>query len=91
MGVFFTNYQVHTKDAAACAKAIAEVIQARALVSDAKYGWISVYDETSESQDEHELERVAMELSSKLATEVFGFLLHDSDVFMYWLCQRQPG
>jgi ankyrin repeat protein len=88
MGVFFTNYQVHTKDAVVCAKAVADLVQFQALVSDADAGWVSVYDENSESQNDKEMERLAKALSSKLATEVFAFLLHDSDVFMYWLYRK---
>lgn len=64
------------------------MIRSRALVSDAEAGWVSVYDEASESQNENELERLAKELSSKVATEVFAFLLHDSDVFIYLLYRK---
>lgn len=88
MGVFFTNYQVRTKDAVACAKAVADLVRSQALVSDAEAGWVSVYDENSESQNEKEMERLAKELSSRLATEVFAFLLHDSDIFVYWLYRK---
>lgn len=88
MGVFFTNYQVRTEDAAACAKAVAKVIQARALITSSKAGWVSIYDESSESQELTELERVARELSVRLATEVFALLVHDSDLFVYLLYRK---
>lgn len=88
MGASFTNYQAHTCDAERCAKTVAGVIQARALVTDAKNGWVSVYDERSESQDDREIERVAKELSSQLSTEIFAFLVHDSDIFMYVLYRK---
>src|SRR5262249_54774873 len=88
MGASFTNYQARTTDADGCAKALVGIIKARALLTEAKKSWITIYDEKSESQDLAELQRVAKALSAKLATEVFAFLLHDSDVFIYLLYQN---
>src|SRR5579872_3260930 len=82
MGASFTNYQVRSQDVGACIKAVGTVARTSALVSDCVNGWITVYDEQSESQDTSELERIAKQLSAKLATDVFAFLLHDSDVFL---------
>ena len=70
---------------AACIKAVADTVRGSARVSDSKNGWITVYDEQSEKQSTSELEHIAEQLSSKLDTHVFAFLLHDSDVFMYLL------
>jgi ankyrin repeat protein len=75
-------------DGTACIKAVAGVVHLRALVTSAKNGWTTVYDEKSESQDMDELRRVAKGLSTKLATDVFAFMLHDSDVFIYMLYQK---
>jgi len=83
MGASFTNCHVRTSDKARCSKAVAELASARALVTETKKGWITVYDEASERQDIAELERIAKGLSRKLATDVLAFLLHDSDVFVY--------
>jgi hypothetical protein len=88
VGTFFTNYQVHTQDIEACIKAATTIVKSRALVTQPESGWISIYDETSELQDSAELQRVASELSEKLATEVFAFLVHDSDVFVYWFYRK---
>jgi ankyrin repeat protein len=88
MGASFANYQVRTADTAACLKAVAGLVHLRALVTNARKGWITVYDEKSEAQDADELRRVAKGLSTRLATDVFAFMLHDSDVFIYILYQK---
>ncbi len=85
MGASFTNCHIRSFDSAACLKAVTGLARSRALVTDPKNGWITVYDETSESQDLGEIRRIARGLSSKLATDVFAFLLHGSDVFVYLL------
>lgn len=83
MGSSFTNCHVRTSDANQCAKAASGLIRTRALLTESKKGWITLYDETSESQDIAELARIAKGLSAKLATDVLTILLHDSDVFVY--------
>jgi uncharacterized protein len=85
MGVSFTNYQVRTRSVSRCAKAAAQVVSSRALVTDQQNGWITIYDEASDAQDVKELRRVAQSLSAKIATSVLVLLVHDSDVFLYLL------
>jgi ankyrin repeat protein len=58
------------------------------LLTTAKEGWVTVYDETSEAQKQAELQRVAQGLSVGLAADVFAFLLHDSDLFIYWAYRK---
>ncbi|PYU14532.1 MAG: hypothetical protein DMG37_07200 [Acidobacteria bacterium] len=50
MGAFFTNCNVRTKDKAKCAQLLASSINSRALMTDPKNGWITVYDEGCESR-----------------------------------------
>jgi ankyrin repeat protein len=83
MGSSFTNCHVRTSDKARCSKAASEVVSARALLTEPRRGWITVYDEASETQDIAVLQRVAKGLSHKLATDVLAFLIHDSDMFLY--------
>jgi hypothetical protein len=82
MGSSFTNCHVRTSDLEGCARVVAGLARSRALLTQPKNGWLTIYDETSESQDLAEVRRIAKGLSSKLATDVFAFLLHDSDVFI---------
>ncbi len=83
MGAFFTNCNVRTTDTAKCAKLLESSIGLRALMTDSKNGWVTVYDEESESQDINTLRRLAKKLSAELKTVAIGILVHDSDVFQY--------
>ncbi len=88
MGGFFTNYQVRTSDHTGCIKALKSTIRSRAMVTEALNGWVTVYDETSESQDLEELRRVGQAISKKLKASVFCFMVHDSDIFVYLLYEN---
>lgn len=88
MGMFFTNCQIRSNDPESCRKAAAGIVTASCVVTDSKNGWVTLFDEKTESQDENELQRVAKALSSELKTAVFGFLVHDSDIFMYFFSDR---
>jgi hypothetical protein len=85
MGNFLTNYQLRTNSAAAVASHVKTIAAGRAAISPYRNGWITLYDETSESQDQDELHRVAGALSAALHTVVLAFLVHDSDILRYLL------
>jgi uncharacterized protein len=85
MGVSFTNYQIRTRSVSRCAKAVAQVVSSRALVTDQKNGWITLHDEASDGQNIKEIRRVAKSLSAKTAAPVLALLVHDSDVLLYLL------
>jgi hypothetical protein len=84
MGSFFTNYQVRSDSALPVREALAGLAQGRAYVSPPKNGWVSVYDEKSDEQDDRLLRRIAAGLSGALKTAVLAFLVHDSDIAAYW-------
>ena len=83
MGASFTNCNVRTTDTAKCAKVLKSSSGLRALMTDSKNGWVTVYDEESESQDINILRRLAKRLSAELKTVAIGILVHDSDIFQY--------
>lgn len=85
MGAFFTNFQIQSKSKAKVATAAKQLIVARAYVSKVSQGWVGVYDERTENQQDGEITRIAKGLSEALHTVVFAFLVHDSDIFQYWL------
>ncbi|MGP8201268.1 MAG: hypothetical protein ACLQU4_17395 [Limisphaerales bacterium] len=87
MGAFIVNYQVRTDSLAAVRDALEKMVTERAYVSPAKDGWVTVYDEESDSQNGAVLQRIASGLSRALKTDVLGFMVHDSDIAMYWLYQ----
>ena len=88
MGASFTNYQVRAKSASTVKKAFEPLVKSRAYVSPAKNSWVTIYDESSDNQDETTLHLIASNLSKTLKTTVFAFLVHDSDVAVYWLYQN---
>jgi len=89
MGAFFTNYQVRSDSADDVARTLKAINKsASAYISPAKDGWVTIYEKESDSQDSAVLQRLAMGLSRGLSTDVFAFLVHDSDFLVYWLYQR---
>ncbi len=85
MGSFYVNYQIRAHSAAPVIAAARRVCVGLAYVAPACNGWVALYDEASDGQDEAMLHHVAQNLSAELATSVFAFLVHDSDVFRYML------
>ena len=85
MGAFIVNYQVRSGSLAAVREVLKSLVTAQAYVSPPKNGWVTVYDEESDSQDDAVLRRIAAGLSRALKTDVIGFMVHDSDIAMYWL------
>ena len=85
MGSFFTNFHIRTDAPDKVRAALVPLVKARAYVSPPANGWITVYDEASDDQDETIICKMAEGLSKKLRTAVVAFLVHDSDVAMYWL------
>jgi hypothetical protein len=85
MGASFTNYQIRGKSVPEVSEALSSLVESGAYVSPEKNGWVTVYDRSSDDQDEDRHKRVAAELSSTLNTAVFAFLVHDSDIAVYWL------
>jgi hypothetical protein len=84
-GRSFANFQVRSDHPLEVEKALDGVIDGRAYISSGEGGWVQVCDEASESADVVELYRVARELSARLQTGVFAFLIKNGDVLWYWL------
>ncbi len=85
MGSNFVNYQVKSDDAAAVIAAATGLVQGRAYVSPVKTGWVTLFDERSESQDAYEIGRIGEELSLKLNTAVLAIVVNDSTLLVYYL------
>jgi hypothetical protein len=85
MGAFFTNLQVRKASAQATCAALEKMDLGRAYVSPDGNGWVTVYCEATDEQDIGTMGNLASGLSKTLKTEVLGFLVHDSDIAMYWL------
>ena len=85
MGTFFTNLHVRATSTRDVDTHLKRIIKGEAYRSKPEGGWISIYDETTESQDLSELQRLAEELSSRLQTVTVAFLVHDSDTTVYFI------
>ena len=85
MGEFFVNYQIRSTDQSQVVAAAGELVQRRAYISPPANGWVTLYDENSDSQDAYEIGRIGSELSARLGTVVFAFIVHDSAMFLYYL------
>jgi len=85
MGSFFTNFHIRTDSQDKVRAALTPLVKGRAYVSPPGNGWVTLYDEASDDQDETIICKTAEALSKKLHTAVLAFLVHDSDVAKYWL------
>jgi len=85
MGAFFTNLQIRNASTQAICAALPKLTQSRAYVSPERNGWVTVYPEATEDQNEKTICAIAGGLSQTLKADVLGFLVHDSDIAMYWL------
>lgn len=85
MGSFFTNLQIRNASSKAVCAALPKVTDARAYVSPAHNGWVTVYAEATEDQNDETLRTIAGGLSKTLKADVLAFLVHDSDIATYWL------
>jgi hypothetical protein len=83
MASTFVNYHLRCTNAHRVARIAEEIISTRAYVSPETDGWITICDETSQSLDPIELDRLAMEFSRRLETVLFTFLIPDIQVFAY--------
>jgi hypothetical protein len=85
MGAFFTNLHVRNSSTEAVFEVLPKLTHSRAYVSPPTNGWVTVYTETTEDQDEKKLCALAGGLSKTLKADVLAFLVHDSSVACYWL------
>ncbi len=85
MGAFFTNLQIRKSSQQAVCAAFQKMNQGRAYVSPDAADWVTVYSEVTEDQNDETLRQIASGLSRTLKTDVVAFLVHDSDIALYWL------
>jgi hypothetical protein len=85
MAASFVNYQLRTNDTDAVVRALEQIIASSAFVSSPKDGWVTIYDEASDAQDQAEIDRVAHDLSLQLHAPLLTFLVHNSNLLVYYL------
>jgi hypothetical protein len=89
MAVSLVNYHLRTADSAAVFVAVEQLITRRAYVSPADNGWVTVYEELSDSQDPAVLDQLAHDLSLNLHVPLLVFLVQDSNLFVYYLFDEE--
>lgn len=86
MGSFYTNIQVRSEDYQGVIDSLRNANGFPVYISKRpSNGWISVYPQGTEAQDQPLLQRMVKSISRYLDTGAFGLLVHDSDVFWYVL------
>lgn len=85
MGTFITNLHVRERNADIVVQAVQSLGATPAFTIESGPMWTSVYPKPTESQDRHLLTGIGSRLSLSLHRPVLAFLVHDSDVFLYWL------
>lgn len=88
MGAFIVNVHVRTDELDALKSALDGLNLSRTYLSPPSQGWIAIYDEHCSTQDVNQITNLAHHLSQSLQAPVIAFLVHDSDVFCYWLYDR---
>jgi hypothetical protein len=85
MGASFTNLHIRNASPPAICSTLLKLTPSRAYVSPPSNGWVTVYPEATEDQNEKTLCAFASGLSRTLKTDVLGVLVHHSDIAAYWL------
>lgn len=86
MGSFVTNLHVRDADRDAVMEALRSLDLVPAYVRGSpETPWTSIFPEAG-YQDDAALPEMARALSKALKRPVIAFIVHDSDIFLYWLC-----
>ncbi|MBV9561764.1 MAG: hypothetical protein JOY90_15150 [Bradyrhizobium sp.] len=84
MGTFVTNLHVHQGSREHVVATLRSLRIVPAYVRGSGDVWISIFPEAAD-QDDAALPEMARALSKALNRPVIAFIVHDSDVFLYWL------
>jgi hypothetical protein len=87
MGLFYTNVTLYKAQQQQIADFLTK--QKRiAYVSPTQGEYTVVYDKETEDQDTRVLKKLSESLTRQFKCKALSSLVHDSDVFMYWLYDR---
>ena len=87
MGSFLVNLHLRTADRKSLQREL-EDRGCQAWVTDAQQGWTTLYESRASEQDENWIRELGSELTRSLQTSGIAFLVHDSDIFCYWLFEN---
>jgi hypothetical protein len=84
MGLFYTNITLREADQEQVAQYLKQANRT-SYVSQTINGFTVVYDKETENQDARVLIDLACQLSQEFKCTALAALVHDSDIFAYWL------
>jgi len=87
LGASFGNIHIRDTAAGAVAEALRLLAATPAHVAGPEGSWVSVYPQQGD-HDAYALIQVAGSLSERLDRPTIAFMVHDSDVFYYWLFDK---
>jgi hypothetical protein len=87
MGLFCVNFHFRTRDQSAVDQAMEQRGAKRRKTLPSQGDWTAVYEEQASNQDDERVSQLIKEVSADLRVPAIAFLVHDSDVACYWLCE----
>lgn len=87
MGIFYTNTTLKTSDPRSVI-AYMKKNKRSGYILPRLNEFVVLYDQVAEDQNPTVIERLSSEISERLACIAFSILVHDGDVFAYWLYQQ---
>ena len=87
MGAFLVNFHVRTDSSDEVRESL-ESLESSGWIAGPHQGWVSFWDEQASRQDTDRIEHLAAKVSQSTRRPLIAFMVHDSDVFCYWLYEN---
>ena len=88
VGAFLVNVHVRTDDHEKLADGLRALPIGGCWVAPSANGWATVLEERASTQDDQWIRKLAAAASREAQAATIAFLVHDSDIFCYWLFDR---
>lgn len=88
MGTSLVNFHVRGKAVPLVRDAFKELRPENAWIAEGHEGWVTLWDFEASSGNTDRIRQICEHISARLDCPVISFLVHDSDVFRYWLYEN---
>lgn len=85
MGSFVVNIHVRTDDCESVGRLLHEIDCRRIWIAGPHDDWVTIWEEQASEQNTDLIQEICRHVSRAMETTVIAFLVHDSDIFCYWL------